>query len=172
MADLRQALAELGDDAERVEVAMVTVDPARDTDVLTEYVQSFVADGHAIATDDQAALQSVAGPFGVSYEVVTAPDGSVEVGHTSFLFGVDDTGTLVLSRGRSARRPTTSPPTSANSSTELRRRALRRSCVPRRGQPGGVAVDGRRRARRPCPGRCRRRRPGRPHRLRVECRRR
>ncbi len=96
MADLRRALAELGDAAGRVQVAMVTVDPARDTDVLTEYVQDFVADAHAIATDDQAALRSVAEPFGVSYEVVTAPDGTVEVGHSSFLFAVDDTGTLVV----------------------------------------------------------------------------
>ena len=48
---------------------MVTVDPERDTPVLADYVQSFVPGAHAIATDDQAALQSVAGPFGVSYEV-------------------------------------------------------------------------------------------------------
>lgn len=97
MADLRAALEDVGDDAARVDVAMVTIDPDRDTPVLTEYVQSFVAGAHAIATDDQAALQSVAAPFGVSYEVRTAPNGEVEVGHTSYLFAVDDTGTLVLS---------------------------------------------------------------------------
>lgn len=96
MADLRAALADLGEDAERVDVAMVTVDPERDTPVLTEYVQSFVADAHAIATDDQSALQSVAGPFGVSYEVRTRPDGEIEVGHSSFLFAVDDAGALVV----------------------------------------------------------------------------
>ena len=67
------------DEAARVDVAMVTVDPARDTPVLTDYIQSFVDGAHAIATDDQAALQSVAGPFGVSYEVRTLPDGEVEV---------------------------------------------------------------------------------------------
>ena len=38
----------------------------------------------------------MAEPFGVSYEVVTAPDGTVEVGHSSYLFAVDDTGTLVV----------------------------------------------------------------------------
>ena len=75
---------------------MVTVDPERDTDVLADYVQGFVPDGHAIATDDPAALQSVAGPFGVSYEVFTSAAGEVEVGHSSNLFVVDDTGTLVL----------------------------------------------------------------------------
>ena len=76
---------------------MVTIDPERDTPVLAEYVQSFVDGAHAIATDDQAALQAAAAPFGVSYEVRTAPNGEIEVGHTSYLFAVDDTGTLVLS---------------------------------------------------------------------------
>jgi protein SCO1 len=96
MADLRAALGELGDDANRVEVAMVTVDPERDTDVLTGYVQSFVPDGHALATDDADALRSAADVFGVSYEVVTTPSGEVEVGHSSLTFGVDDTGTLKI----------------------------------------------------------------------------
>ena len=88
--------SELGEEAERIDVAMVTVDPDRDTDVLADYVRGFVADGHAIATDDQAALRSVAEPFGVSYEVFTSPAGDVEVGHSTNLFVVDDTGTLVL----------------------------------------------------------------------------
>jgi protein SCO1/2 len=96
MADLKVALADIGADAERVEVAMVTVDPDRDSAVLADYIQSFFPDAHAIATDDQAALQSVAGPFGVSYEVRTAPNGEIEVGHSSNLFAVDDEGRLVL----------------------------------------------------------------------------
>ncbi|MET0458586.1 MAG: SCO family protein [Ilumatobacteraceae bacterium] len=96
MADLRTALGDIGDDAARVDVAMVTIDPARDTPVLTDYVQSFVPDAHAVATADQAALQSVAGPFGVSYEVRTSPEGEVEVGHTSALFAVDDAGRLAI----------------------------------------------------------------------------
>jgi protein SCO1/2 len=96
MADLKVALDDLGEDADRVEVAMVTVDPARDTPVLADYIQSFFPGAHAIATDDQAALQSVAGPFGVSYEVRTAPDGEIQVGHSSNLFAVDDAGQLVL----------------------------------------------------------------------------
>ena len=96
MADLKLALEDVGDDAERVEVAMVTVDPARDTPVLAAYIQSFFPGAHAIATDDQSALQSVAGPFGVSYEVRTAPDGEIQVGHSSNLFAVDDAGRLVL----------------------------------------------------------------------------
>jgi protein SCO1/2 len=96
MADLKVALGDLGDDAERVEVAMVTVDPDRDTPVLAEYIQSFFPGAHAIATSDPSALQAVAAPFGVSYEVGTAPSGETEVGHSSNLFAVDDAGRLVL----------------------------------------------------------------------------
>lgn len=96
LVDVRTALGDLGDDADRVDVAMVTVDPARDVDALADFVQSFVPDAHAIATDDDAALRSIADPFGMSYAVITAPDGAVEVIHANYLFGVDDTGTLVV----------------------------------------------------------------------------
>jgi protein SCO1/2 len=96
LADLKVALADLGDDASRVATAMVTVDPQRDTAVLADYVQSFVPGAHALATDDQAALQAVAGPFGVSYSVTTSPTGEVQVAHSSYLFAVDDAGKLVL----------------------------------------------------------------------------
>lgn len=96
MADLKVALDDLGDDAERVDVAMVSVDPARDIPVLADYIQSFVPGAHALASTDQAALRSVADPFGVSYDVRTAPNGEIQVGHSSNLFAVDDAGRLVL----------------------------------------------------------------------------
>ncbi|MGI9051038.1 MAG: SCO family protein [Ilumatobacteraceae bacterium] len=95
MSDLRHAMDELGDDASRIDVAMVTVDPARDTDVLADYVQDFVPDAHALATDDAVALRAVAEPFGVSYDV-QVHDGHTEVGHSSQLFAVDETGTLLV----------------------------------------------------------------------------
>src|SRR4030095_5067397 len=75
MADLRQALNKLGDDAEQVAVAMVTVDPARDTDVLPSSVRGFIPGAPAIATDDPAALRSVSEPFGAVYETATAHHG-------------------------------------------------------------------------------------------------
>ncbi len=96
LANVRAALGELGDDADRVDVAMVTVDPGRDTDVLASYVQAFVPDAHALATDDGTALRTVADSFGVFYDVATSDDGEVAVAHTSALFAVDDTGTLAL----------------------------------------------------------------------------
>jgi protein SCO1/2 len=45
MSDVRTALRQLGDDADKVGVAMVTIDPDRDTPVLADYVNSFVEGG-------------------------------------------------------------------------------------------------------------------------------
>lgn len=95
MSDVRRAREAMGDDAARVDVAMVTVDPERDAEVLTDYVQDFVPDGHALATDDPVALRSAAEPFGVTY-AVEEHDGHTEVGHSSQLFAVDETGKLVV----------------------------------------------------------------------------
>jgi protein SCO1/2 len=96
LANLKVALGDLGDDAERVQTAMITIDPDRDLPVLARYVQSFVPGAHALATADQATLRAVAGPFGVSYEVRTSPSGEVQVAHSSYLFAVDDHGKLVI----------------------------------------------------------------------------
>ena len=96
LAKVRAGLDDLGDDAERVEVAMVSVDPDRDTDVIAEYVQSFVPDAHGLATSDAADLKTLADSFGITYAVEVRPDGEVEVGHSNYLFGVDDTGTLAV----------------------------------------------------------------------------
>jgi protein SCO1/2 len=97
MADVRQALRDLDeDDAARVEVAMATVDPGRDTpEVITGYVQGFVEGGHGLRTDDPEALQEVADAFGASYSVETV-DGEVEVAHTGYLYAVDDEGRLLV----------------------------------------------------------------------------
>ncbi len=96
LANVRGARDDLGDGAARVDLAMVTVDPDRDADVLTEYVQGFVSGGHAVVSDDDSTLRQAADAFGVSYQVGTAPNGDVEVAHTDHLFAVDDSGTLVL----------------------------------------------------------------------------
>jgi protein SCO1 len=96
MSDLSRALDNLGDDADRVSVAMVTVDPERDTPVLADYVQSFVPGAHAIATDDDATLRPFAETFGVTYGVLKEAGGEVQVDHSSYLFAVDDTGRLVI----------------------------------------------------------------------------
>jgi protein SCO1/2 len=95
LSDLRAALEGLGDDAERVEVAMATVDPVRDTDeVITGYLRSFIQDGHPLRTTNDTELQAAAKVFGVEYSVIEAVDGSVEVAHSALLFAVDESGVV------------------------------------------------------------------------------
>src|SRR5690606_21446553 len=97
MADLRTVLADLGDDADRVEVAMVSIDPARDTPtVLSDYVGAFVDDARALRTDDDARLRYVAEAFGADYRVVDDGTGEPEVEHTGFVYAVDDQGRITL----------------------------------------------------------------------------
>jgi protein SCO1/2 len=97
LSDLRLATRRLDDDrAARVDVAMVTVDPDRDLAILEDYITSFFEEGHALGTDDPAALARVSAPFGVQYDVGTADDGEIEVAHTTQLYVIDDAGDLVL----------------------------------------------------------------------------
>jgi protein SCO1/2 len=97
LADVRAALRQLdASDAARVDLAMVTIDPARDTPVLTDYVQTFVEDAHALATEDDALLRDAANPFGASYSVTTNDAGQIEVSHSPQLHVVGDDGTLRL----------------------------------------------------------------------------
>jgi protein SCO1/2 len=96
MSELRTALRKLGDEADRVDVAMVTIDPDRDTAVLADYVSSFIEGGHALATDVDDDLRAVAGPFGVSYIVEANAAGEIEVSHSPQLYVVDDAGRLAL----------------------------------------------------------------------------
>jgi len=98
MADLREALKQIGSGADRVEVGMVTVDPLRDTDeIISGYVHAFFPEGRGFRTDDADALRAAADAFGAVYEVTVADDGSEEVIHSAFLYLIDDTGHLRLS---------------------------------------------------------------------------
>jgi protein SCO1/2 len=98
MSDLKRALAQLPEeDADRVEVVMVTIDPDRDVDEkLAAYVGTFIEDGQASRIVDPAALQATADAFGASYAVSTAEDGEVEVSHSADLYVVDDQGEIIL----------------------------------------------------------------------------
>jgi protein SCO1 len=97
LADISQALQRMNPElAARVQLAMITVDPGRDLPVLTSYVQTFVRGAHALGTDDPAALQAAAEPFGVSYQVTTGTNGEIDVSHSTQSFVVDANGNLVL----------------------------------------------------------------------------
>jgi protein SCO1/2 len=98
MSDVKAALAELSpEDAARVQVIMVTIDPDRDVpEKLSAYVQTFIEDGQASRVTDPAALEAAAAAFGAQYEVRTADDGEIEVSHSADLYVVDDAGDIVL----------------------------------------------------------------------------
>lgn len=100
MSDISVALGELdGEQAERVTVAMVTVDPERDTgEVLTTYLGHFFERGLALRTEDPAALVAAADAFGVRFEVEDHAEGALryEVSHSAITYVVDDTGAVVV----------------------------------------------------------------------------
>jgi protein SCO1 len=96
-ADLRGALDQLGEDASRVDTAFVTVDPTRDTpEVMTGFLASFVAGGHALRVVDPDRLSAVERAFGASSTVRTNDDGTVEVSHSSISYVVDPAGAVVV----------------------------------------------------------------------------
>ncbi|MFN7151065.1 MAG: SCO family protein, partial [Microthrixaceae bacterium] len=96
--DVKAALAELSpEDAARVEIVMVTVDPDRDVpEKLAAYVRTNIENGQASRVTDPAALEEAAAAFGAQYDVRTADDGEIEVSHSADLYVVDDTGDIVL----------------------------------------------------------------------------
>lgn len=96
LADVRRSLDEMGDDAERIDLAMITIDVEVDTpEVLAPYVRSFVPGSAAIRSTDDSRLRAAADVFGADYgkDVV---DGEEEVYHTGSLYVVDDRGDLLL----------------------------------------------------------------------------
>lgn len=98
LSDVRSALQRLGPDlASRVRLAMVTVDPDRDTpDVLNRYVGSFVADYRVLRPASAEQLRRAEQPFLATSSVTTGAGGRPEVSHTATLYAVDDTGTVLV----------------------------------------------------------------------------
>lgn len=97
MADLRSALRDLGEDADRVSVAMITIDPNRDVpDTLANYVHTFFDDGHSLRSTDAQVLEQAADRYGASFSVAARDDGLFDVEHSAFLYVVDSDGHLVV----------------------------------------------------------------------------
>ncbi len=94
LADVRQALRDIGGDADRVQLVMVTVEPHHDTpEILAGYIGSFVEGSTALRTLDEPLLRSVANGFGADYGT-TGPEN--EVFHTASLYAIDASGDLIL----------------------------------------------------------------------------
>lgn len=99
LSDLARAVDQLDPAlAARVDVVMVTIDPGRDdAEQLAAYVPHFHAGWSGLRTDDRQRLDAVVATFGASYEYgATAADGSYEVAHSSFVYGIDQTGHVIV----------------------------------------------------------------------------
>ena len=98
LAEVRKAFRDMDPDVvASVDVAMITIDPDRDTDeVITGYTQSFIPGAHALRTTDPETLAATAAAFGASFSVETSDTGEIEVGHSAAMYVVDDAGKVVL----------------------------------------------------------------------------
>jgi protein SCO1 len=94
----KRAFEVLGDDAARVQMAMVTVDPGRDTaELLDKYVTNFNPQFIGLRTDDPATLDRILADFGAFYEIDPAEGDNADylVSHTASMFLVNPSGELV-----------------------------------------------------------------------------
>lgn len=96
LVSLKNAKKNIGDLAERVDLAMVTVDPARDTaEILPRYLSSFTDKFHALIPSSVNELSSVKELFQVTSSV-TETNGKIEVVHSGTAYVVNDTGSVVV----------------------------------------------------------------------------
>jgi protein SCO1/2 len=98
MSDLKRALALLkAQERARIDVNMLTVDPARDLpEKISAYVTSFIPTAVALRTEDESLLRSSADAFGANFSLEVSKDGRVDVGHTAEIYAVDDSGRVVM----------------------------------------------------------------------------
>ncbi len=97
LANLRQALTDLGEKANQVQVIFISVDWKRDTpESLASYLSAFRPDFVGL-TGTQAEIDQVAKDFGIYYQL-NEPDASgyYSVEHTASLLVLDRQGQLIL----------------------------------------------------------------------------
>lgn len=98
MLDMMQVSDALGEDADRIQVVMVSVDPKRDTpEHLTEYLEFYDPGFIGLTGSPEATLDATRG-YGVMAAPQPPPEGSngYLVDHSTSLFGVDPEGNLAL----------------------------------------------------------------------------
>ena len=98
MTAVRAAKKKIGPElAARVDLAMVTVDGARDTGaILTKYLSSFAERYHAITPATDKELSTLKTAFQVSSSVTTNAQGKVEVTHSGTAYVVGPTGDVLV----------------------------------------------------------------------------
>jgi protein SCO1/2 len=96
MVAVKNAKKKIGELAAKVDLAMITVDPARDTDeILSRYLASFSDRYHALVPTSDAELRAVEKHFQATSSV-TNVDGEIQVVHGGTAYVVDSTGTVVV----------------------------------------------------------------------------
>ena len=90
-----EVLRALGNSADKLRVAFITVDPDRDTpDALKNYLSSF--DPHIVGlTGSQAEVDGVAKAYRAYYRKVPLKDGSYTMDHTALVYLMDKRGNFV-----------------------------------------------------------------------------
>jgi len=104
LAALARTLEALGEDRKRVQVALVTVDPERDTPaLLAKYVTAFDPSFLGLA-GDAAATRQVARAFKVFYQKVPTSKGDYTMDHSTGYYVIDRRGRtrLMFRYGQSA----------------------------------------------------------------------
>jgi protein SCO1/2 len=97
LASLRSAKKDLGEDGALVDLAMVTVDPGRDTaEIMNNYLGSFTEQYHALVPASEAELRAAEEAFLVTSDVIEKPDGSFQVDHSANAFVVDENGVVLV----------------------------------------------------------------------------
>lgn len=98
MANLAQAMAQLGADAARVQVVYITVDPQRDTPEKVQQYTSGFAPSFIGLSGSPSELETVWKDYGI-YREVALPDvsGNYEITHTARVTVIDPQGNLQLS---------------------------------------------------------------------------
>lgn len=93
--ELSTVMEALGDDAEKVEVLLISVDPARDTkDVLKDYVSSFGPRFTGL-TGSQEAVDAAVKNFKAYYRKVPLDGGDYTIDHTAVVYLFDGKGNFV-----------------------------------------------------------------------------
>lgn len=97
LALVRAARREIGTSSDRIDLAMVTVDPDRDTpEVMNGYLSSFTDRFHALHPASMDELKAAEAAFLASSTIVEDSSGKIEVGHSATAYVVDENGLVLL----------------------------------------------------------------------------
>jgi protein SCO1/2 len=96
LADLAQMMRQLGDDADRVQVLFITLDPERDTrELLAKYPSAFYPTFKGLSGDSMATAQA-AQAFGVTYQKQSNKNGGYDLDHSAGTYLIAPGGKPVL----------------------------------------------------------------------------